>query len=197
MTAPVQEASANDDEREDEPSEGQQREAIRRMKIDLALAKSPELSTLESRLYKHVLDCIDFDALNGLEQMLWFAVDKLGHGALDLEASLSHRLIERALIRAALDIENTFTDVPYGITKAEQRAVRFDPDCLFCEYDEQRSDEPEQPGGGHDHEDDPCPLCDDMVREWRARHADQLRAASERRAARRQKSQRPSRKGWR
>lgn len=178
-----------DDERpDDERSEHERREGMRRLKVDLAVARSPALSVLEERLYKHVVDCIDFDALFGLEQLLWHAVERLGHGALDNETGLSHRLIERALTRAALDPWNAFKDVPFGITKAEERAVRFDRECLFCKYEEQAADDA-APEKEHDHGGDACSLCDAVARDWRAQHADKLREARDRRASS-QRSQR-------
>ena len=183
MTARIQDASRDRDGDGDGCTDEERLEAIRRLKTDIAISRSPELTMLEERLYKHVVDCIDFDALFGLEQMLWHAVDKLGHGALDNQVGLSHRLIQRTLTRAAHDPGNTFKDVPYGITKAEQRAVRFDRDCEFCEYAEQVAEDASEKSE-HDHGDDECPLCDDMAREWRAEHADKLRAARDRRLAR-------------
>jgi len=197
VTAPVQRArgerDAGRDADRDDRTDEERREGIRRMKTDIAITRSPELSALEDRLYKHVVDCIDFDALFGLEQMLWYAVDKLGHGALDNEAGLSHRLIQRTLTRAAHDPANTFKEVPLGITKAEQRAVRFDHECELCEYAEQVADDASEESE-HDHGGDECSLCDELAREWRAQHADELRAARDRRQARAQAQSKPESK---
>lgn len=142
--------------------------------VTTALAERSDLAALEEQLYGHVLDCIDFDAINGLEQLLWHLVDKLGLGDLDLEDRLSTWLIRRAIVRAAYDPATTFSDVPYGITKAEAKAVRFDPDCPFCRYEDEHPREAEE--DEHAHDDDPCALCDDMARAWRVQHADKLRS---------------------
>ncbi len=185
--------AAGDDAEDDADAASldERREATRRLKIDIALARSAELTALEARLYKHVVDCIDFDALFGLEQVLWFAVDRLGHGALDNETALSHRLIERALVRAAHDPHNTFSEVPPGITAAERRAARYDAECPFCEVEDEADDLDDEVAGHasvdrleHERGCESCPLCDDTAREWRAQHADELRAAEARRAAR-------------
>ena len=178
------ELSAGDEDADDR-SLDDRHEAIRRLKIDLALARSAELGALEARLYKHVVDCIDFDALFGLEQVLWFAVERLGHGALDNETGLSHRLIERALVRAAHDPHNTFSEVPLGITTAERRAARYDAECPFCEIDDEAAEDASAARHDHERGGESCPLCEDAAREWRTQHADELRAAEARRAARR------------
>jgi hypothetical protein len=142
--------------------------------VTTALAERADLAALEEQLYGHVLDCIDFDALNGLEQLLWHLVDKLGLGDLDLEDHLSSWLIRRAIVRAAYDPATSFTDVPYGITKAEAKAARFDPECPFCRYEDEH---PREEDDEHEHDDDSCSLCDDMAREWREKHAAALRRA--------------------
>jgi hypothetical protein len=187
----------HDAERDDDHrSDAERSEGIRRLKADIAVAKSPELTALEERLYKHVVDCIDFDALFGLEQLLWYAVDQLGHGKLDLDAGLSHRLIQRALTHAAHDPANTFKDVPVGVTKAERRAVRFDPECQFCEYEDEHAVDA-TPEPEHDHGGDACALCDAMAHEWRTAHADKLRAARDRRVTRTQTTERRPNPKWR
>lgn len=144
------------------------------IELDIAIAGSRELTALEGHLYKHVVECIDFDKLFGLEQLLWHLVDEVGHGRLDEDAGLSQWMIRRAIVRAAHDPSTTCSDVPYGITKEEERAARFDAACPFCLYE---AEHPSEDGDEHDHDDDdePCPLCDDMAREWRAQHADALR----------------------
>jgi hypothetical protein len=139
-----------------------------------ALAERPELAELEEQVYDHVLECIDFDALYGLEQLLWHLVDKLGLGELDLEDGLSSWIIKRAIVRAAHDPTTSYTDVPFGITKAEAKAVKFDDDCPFCRYEAEHPREAKI-DDEHDHDDEPCPLCDDMAREWREKHADVLK----------------------
>jgi hypothetical protein len=167
VTAPLQRASRDDDERSDE----ERLEGIRRLKLDIAISSSRELTALEDHLYKHVVECIDFDKLFGLEQLLWHLVDDLGHGALDEDAGLSHWLIRRAIVRAAHDPSTTCSDVPYGITKEEERAARFDAACPFCRYEAEHPFEDDE----HDHDEEPCQLCDELARAWRAEHADALR----------------------
>ena len=139
--------------------------------LEAALAEREDLAALEEQLYEHVVECIDFDQLFGLEQLLWHLVDKLGLGRLDDESGLSTQLIRRALVRAAYDPTTAFTDVPYGITKDEEKAVKFDPECPFCQYEAEHPREDAE----HDHEDEHCPLCDDMAREWREKHAEVLK----------------------
>jgi hypothetical protein len=141
-----------------------------------ALAERADLAALEEQLYGHVVDCIDFDTLFGLEQLLWHYVDKLGLGELELDDGLSHWMIRRAIIRAAHDPSTSFSDVPFGITKSEEKAAKFDADCPFCQYEAEHPREQEK-DGEHDHDGDACPLCDDMAREWREKHADALRRA--------------------
>lgn len=142
--------------------------------VTTALAERADLQALEEQLYGHVLECIDFAALDGLEQLLWHLVDTLGLGDLDLDDRLSTWLIRRALVRAAYDPATTFTDVPYGITKAEAKAVRFDPGCPFCRYEDEHPRERED--AEHEHAGDDCSLCDELARGWRAKHAEVLRS---------------------
>ena len=139
--------------------------------LEAALERA-DVAALEEQLYEHVVECIDFDALFGLEQLLWHLVDKLGLGRLDEESGLSKQLIRRALVRAAYDPSTAFSDVPFGITKEEEKAVKFDPGCPFCRYE---AEHPREPKAEHDHEDECCPLCDDMAREWREKHAEALK----------------------
>jgi hypothetical protein len=140
--------------------------------LEAALAEREDLAALEEQLYEHVVECIDFDALFGLEQLLWHLVDKLGLGRLDDESRLSKQLIRRALVRAAYDPTTSFTDVPHGITKEEEKAVKLDPECRFCQYE---AEHPREQADGHEHEDESCSLCDEMAREWREKHAEALK----------------------
>jgi len=142
--------------------------------IEAALAKRSDLAALEAQLYGHVVDCIDFGALFGLEQLLWHLVDELGLGTLDDSGDLSKALIRRAIVRAANDPLTAMSDVPYGISKDEERAAKFDEACPFCQYEAEHP--PQDEGDGeHDHDEEPCQLCDEMARAWRAKHADALR----------------------
>jgi hypothetical protein len=147
--------------------------AVTHAAIEAALSGRADLAALEQQLYGHVVDCIDFDALFGLEQLLWHLVDELGLGGLDDCGDLSKTLIRRAIVRAAHDPSTAITDVPYGITKEEERAAKFDAACPFCRYEDEHP--PEGRDAAHDHEDESCPLCDDMARAWREQHADALR----------------------
>ncbi len=162
MIAPAMLASHGPDEDRETPSP----------QVRAAVAQRPDLAALEAQLYGHVLDCIDFGALYGLEQLLWHLVDKLGLGALDLDDRLSKWMIRRAIVRAAHDPSTAFTDVPFGITKDEAKAARFDPECPFCRYEDEH---PREQESEHHHTGDDCPLCDDLAREWREKHADALR----------------------
>ena len=143
--------------------------------IEAALTERKDLAALEEQLYEHVVECIDFDALFGLEQLLWHLLDQLGLGRLDEDEGLSKQLIRRALVRAAYDPSTAFSDVPFGITKEEEKAAKFDPECPFCRYEDEhaRTAKPAE----HDHEDECCPLCDDMAAAWRKEHAEALRRA--------------------
>lgn len=178
---------------EDRRAEQQRAEELRRRKADVAIGGDPKLIAIAERMYQHVADCIDWGALSGIEELLWHVLEQAGFGRLDDESGLSRRMIEHALIRAAQDPWARFRDVPYGITKQEERAVRFDPDCLFCVAEDQAADNPSTASADHDHEDDDCSLCDQLALDWRQQHAAKLQAATERRAARHRK--RASRKG--
>ena len=148
-------------------------EAVTAEAIDRAFRQHPKLLALAEQLYGHVVECIDFDALFGLEQMLWSLVEKAGLGKLDDEGDLSKAMIRRCLVRAAFDPNTAFTDVPFGITKEEAKAANFDPECPFCRYEDEqaRTARPAE----HDHEDECCSLCDNMAAAWRKEHAEALR----------------------
>lgn len=147
-------------------------EAVNADAIEAAFRQHPKLIALAEQLYGHVVECIDFDALFGLEQLLWHLVEKIGLGKLDDEGDLSKNMIRRCLVRAAFDPATAFTDVPYGITKAEEKAAKFDPECPFCQYE---AEHPREPEDEHDHEDESCSLCDELAAAWRKEHAEALR----------------------
>jgi hypothetical protein len=141
------------------------------------------LCELESQVYGHVLDAIDFDALNGLEQQLYCLLTDRELDE-DVALDLSKLVISRALERAADDPARYVRfGPPDGVTEAEAKAVAFDETCPFCvaeadaeERAKARAAEDGQAGGAHGHgANEPCPLCDDLVRRWRAEHADTLR----------------------
>src|SRR3954462_14818614 len=82
---------------------------------------------LADRVYGHVLDAIDFGKIYGIEQVLWCLLPDDEGGA------LAHELVTDALIRAATSPERACDfGPPPGITKAEAKAVAFDPDCPLC-----------------------------------------------------------------
>ena len=141
--------------------------------IEAALAQRAELVALAEQLYGHVVDCIDFGALFGLEQLLWHLVGELGLEGLDEEGDVSRAMIQRAIVRAAFDPLTRISDVPYGITKEEAKAARFDEACPFCRYEDEeaRAAKTEK----HDPGDEDCPCCDDLACEWREQHAEALR----------------------
>jgi hypothetical protein len=63
--------------------------------------------------------------------------------------------------------------VPFGITKAEEKAAAFDAGCPFCVLEAAR---PEL-GDADEHVDGECACCDMMARDWRAQHAEELARA--------------------
>jgi len=137
--------------------------------VNGSLAKAlaaTELGDLSERLYQHVLDAIDFESINGLEQMLWSMLPAIGVS--DESGDLATAMIRGAIVRAASEPTRYCSFVPPGITKAEEKAVAFDEACPFCVLDA------EQPPS-HDDGDEPCSLCRDMAQSWREEHADKLR----------------------
>ena len=125
-----------------------------------AIESRPELTILEEQLFGHVLDCVDLDALFGIEQLLWGLIDRAGVG--DDDGDIANEMIARAFARVGRDPARHISDVPYGITKAEIKAVRFDPDCPFCQFEAEQT--ARVADAAHDHGDEPCALCDDLVR---------------------------------
>jgi hypothetical protein len=137
-----------------------------------------KLAELERQLYGHIIEAIDWDALNHLEQFLFQLLCKrnIGQG---LAIDIARQLIERSLQRAAYDQSDACESIPFGITDEERRAVAFDDDCPFCEFEVQLAKQqardkatPREPA-----EDEPCPLCDDMAAEWREQNAEALAQA--------------------
>jgi hypothetical protein len=133
--------------------------------------KAPaSVEELEEQLYSHIVSCIDFDRVSGLEQMLWGLLDDLGISDDDQVADMSTEMVARAFTRAGQDPNNRMSDVPFGITEAEASAANFDPSCPFCVYEEAESRRPAE----HDHT-EACALCDEAAREWRRQHAEALK----------------------
>lgn len=133
------------------------------------------LREIEQQLYGHVLAAVDLDKLSGLEQLLWMLFDDL---AIDdaLALDLTKQLIASALARVAQDPDRHMASVPYGVTKEEAAAVAFDDACLFCRAEaaaDQRAAE-RAAAGDADEPDEPCACCDELVRAWRAEHAEVL-----------------------
>jgi hypothetical protein len=130
------------------------------------------LVELEQRLYGHVFDAVDVGKLCGLEQMLWFLLDELDIPD-DLQGDLARLMIARALARVGEDAQRSFSTVPFGITKEEAAAVAFDDACPFCKVEAQdharRAESPDE-----DADDDDCPCCNDLARQWREEHAEAL-----------------------
>ena len=147
--------------------------------LDKLLVRA-DVAALATQLYGHVLDCIDFGQLYGLEQQLWHLLAEL-----KLDDDLAKALIQRAIVRAATDPATGSTDVPPGISKAEAKAADFDEGCPFCRYEAAHPHEAEaDEEPAHGHGDDACSLCDDLANDWRKQHADALRAGARRLTAR-------------
>jgi hypothetical protein len=132
-----------------------------------------QLAALERQLYGHVLECIDWNALFGLEQMLWSVLDELGIDDCEVAVDLAKAMISRAIVHASDDPATACSSVPYGITKAEAKAVSFDEACPFCQFEAEAAKRPKPEP--HDHDEEPCGLCDDLARMWREQHADALK----------------------
>jgi hypothetical protein len=130
-----------------------------------------DLEALADQVAEHIHDAIDWNAVFRIEQMLWFLLKE------DPDGARAMTLVGEAFARAAVSPSRYgVTDVPYGVTKEEAKAVAFDDGCPLCRLDAQSPPEPE-----HDHDGD-CELCDDMAREWRAQNADALRRYGTRKA---------------
>ena len=121
---------------------------------------------LRECLYNHVMDAIDWSKLYGYEQMLWSLLPELG--VKDDEGEAAETMIRECVVRAASDPMRMISDVPFGITDAERRAVEYDDGCVFCRADAVASK--------HEHVDD-CPCCADMAADWREKHQAVLRKA--------------------
>ncbi|MBA3397958.1 MAG: hypothetical protein H0T89_35365, partial [Deltaproteobacteria bacterium] len=92
----------------------------------------------------------------------------------ELSLDLSKAMISRGLERAVDDQARYCSNVPWGISKEEAKAAAFDENCPFCVAKAEAADRAAAaPPDGHGAEED-CPLCDDMVRAWRAQNAEAL-----------------------
>lgn len=133
----------------------------------LALPSVANLEALRECLYNHVMDAIDWDRVHRYEQMLWSLLPELGVD--DDEGEKAEAMIRECVVRAASDPMRTVSEVPFGITDAERRAVEYDDGCVFCRADTVA-------GNDGEHVDD-CPCCMDMAADWRAKHEAVLRKA--------------------
>ena len=127
------------------------------------------LKDLRERLYQHVLDTIDWGVLFGYEQVLWSLLPRLGYR--DEDGKLAEAMVRDAVVRAASDPMRNITDVPYGVTPEEKRAVEREDDCPLCEAAEVMTRDAHNPDVSD------CPCCSDMVTEWRMQHEAVLRKA--------------------
>jgi hypothetical protein len=134
------------------------------------------LMDIESQLYEHVRNAIDFEALSQLEQTLWGLLDP--HGIDDTEGTVAKKLIVDALCRAARDPSSDYpVSPPPGITKEEEKAALFDPSCPFCQMEAAQSAyaaDPATIAAERAEHEELCALYGDAAREWRAKHAPQL-----------------------
>ncbi len=141
------------------------------------LLQRPDVVALAEQLYPHVFDKLDFEGLYGLEQTLWNLLADLGIDDLDISGPLAEELVDRAAVRALQDPTRSYSVVPFGITKAEERAVDFDETCTFCKVEQEEAEEAKARAeadakqAAHDHANEPCGLCDDMATAWRHEHA--------------------------
>lgn len=133
----------------------------------LALPGVANVEVLRECLYNHVMDAIDWGKLDSYEQMLWSLLPELGIG--DDAGEAAEAMIRECVVRAASDPMRTISEVPFGITDAERRAVEYDDGCVFC-----RSDAAASSSGDHG---DDCPCCADMAAEWREKNQAVLRKA--------------------
>jgi hypothetical protein len=136
--------------------------------VSLTLPSVASLDELRQCLYSHVMEAIDWGKIHGYEQMLWSLLPELGHD--DDEGELAEAMIRECVVRAASDPMRNFSEVPYGITEAERKAVEYDDGCVFCRADAVSGD------GDEEHVDD-CPCCADLAADWRAQHETVLRKA--------------------
>ena len=133
----------------------------------LALPSVASVEALRECLYNHVMEAIDWGKIDGYEQMLWSLLPQLGVEDDDGEAA--EAMIRECVVRAASDPMRNLSDVPFGVTEAERRAVEYDDGCVFCRANAASC-------GDDEHVDD-CPCCADMAADWRAKHQAVLRKA--------------------
>ena len=126
--------------------------------------KPLDLEALAEQVNEHIHHAIDWDAVFRIEQMLWSLLPD------DPDGRQAMQLVTDAFAHAATSEARVgVSDVPYGITREEEKAAAFDESCPLCLIEAQAPPEPE-----HDHEGE-CALCDDMAREWRAENAEARR----------------------
>lgn len=134
-------------------------------------ARERKIGALADCVYNHVFDAIDFDAISRFQQILCGLLDEVG--IQDEDGELAETIIRDSIVRAASDPQRHIRRVPFGITKAEEAAVEFDPGCPLCVLEAARPPQSDTP----EHVDGECECCDMMAREWRAEHAEVLARA--------------------
>lgn len=122
---------------------------------------------LAASLRTHVLEAIDFEVIDMFEQLLWSLLPELG--VHDEDGEIAAKMIKDAITQAAEDPMRKISDVPFGITREEAKAVAFDDGCLFCVYEAKN---PRAQDDGY--VDGECACCDLMARDWRKQHAEVL-----------------------
>lgn len=148
----------------------------------IALSKALHAETnsdqaIADALYNHVREAVDLDALFNLEQLLWCVLgavrgeDDDDDDDADCIADVAARMIRDALVRLADDGARYFSDVPYGVTKDEAKAVAYDDGCPFCVMEAAR------PVPLPEHVEGECECCDLVARDWRQAHAEILARA--------------------
>lgn len=137
------------------------------------------LMDIESQLYEHVRNAIDFRALYQLEQSLWGLLDPQGID--DVDGTVAKKLIVDAVSRAMRDASSYFpVSPPPGITKEEEKAALFDPHCPFCQMEAAQAAyaaDPATIAADRAEHEEHCALFAEAAREWRAKHAAQLARA--------------------
>ncbi len=127
-----------------------------------------KLTKLERQLFAHVLELGDLRNLSGLEQVLYEVLSDDIDDPLAMD--LSRIMVEQAVEDVVRDPLRNVSNVPHGISRAERFAAYFEQDCPFCESRVDLSPLSDE----EIDEDGEC--CTMLAREWRAEHAEALRA---------------------
>ena len=144
--------------------------------LETALAERRIAPRSKSSSTATSVDCIDFDALFGLEQLLWWLLDL--RGVEDPGAELATALIVDAVTCAARDPASYFpVSPPPGITEAEVKAVERDDACPFCTMEANHTAflaDPATAAAEAAHTAELVQLFESEARAWRAEHAEVL-----------------------